>query len=231
MATIIALAREAIGRFIPVRVTPSRGDPLATWLIARAGGLRHAELVPRALGGVRGGPVPARCPGTAGRDGGGAAPTSCWVDTGQVPSGSAVRDPGPGWDRGDGSAAGSAGGDAGGRDQVAAPFQPAVRAGEDSSGGLGDPLAAGRAGRGRALVLSSSPKVPSKRPGTTLPPPPVQLQHRAPHVPRRPQKPEAAPRLPARDSQPAPRRPVNDRHAHPADPPHQPPRRVNGRDR
>jgi hypothetical protein len=75
------------------------------------------------------------------------------VDTGQVPAGSAVRYLSPGWDWGDGPAARCAGGDAGGRDEVAVAFQPAVRAAKHSSGGLGDPPVAGRAGGGRAPLV------------------------------------------------------------------------------
>jgi hypothetical protein len=74
------------------------------------------------------------------------------VHTGKVRAGSAVRDPRAlgGW--GDGGAA-VAGGDVGGRDQVAVPVVPAVRAAEVAPSGLGDPAGAGGAGGGGAPLV------------------------------------------------------------------------------
>jgi hypothetical protein len=71
--------------------------------------------------------------------------------TWQVRPGAAVRDSG----REDGrcGAAAGTGGDAGGREQVAVPGTSAVSAGHDPPGGLGDPLGAGRAGRGGAPLI------------------------------------------------------------------------------
>jgi hypothetical protein len=70
-----------------------------------------------------------------------------------VIAGSAVRDPRTvGW-CGDGSAA-VADGHVDGRDQVAVPVVPAVRAGEVPPGRLGDPPGAGGAGGGRAPLVN-----------------------------------------------------------------------------
>jgi hypothetical protein len=74
------------------------------------------------------------------------------VHTWQVRAGSAVRDPRAQWGRGDGAAA-VAGGDVGGRDQVAVPVVPAVRAAEVAPRGLGDPAGAGGAGGGGAPLV------------------------------------------------------------------------------
>jgi hypothetical protein len=76
--------------------------------------------------------------------------TSCRVHTWQVRPGPAMRDPRGG---GDGAAA-RAGGDVGGRDQVAVPGMPAVRAAEDPPGGFGYPSGAGGACRGRAPLVN-----------------------------------------------------------------------------
>jgi hypothetical protein len=57
------------------------------------------------------------------------------VHTGEVTSGSTVRDPRLLGEGGDGPAAGCAGGDAGSRDQVAVPGLPAARAVEVAPGG------------------------------------------------------------------------------------------------
>jgi hypothetical protein len=51
--------------------------------------------------------------------------------------------------------------------------------------------------------------VPSSRPGAALAPPPVHVQHAAPHVPGRAQQPEQPLPLGRRHAQPAPRRAVN----------------------
>ena len=81
---------------------------------------------------------------------------------------------------------------------VAAQHRPGTR---------GIQLAEGtRAGSGQfpAQLL-----VGGQRPVLPAPPPPVQLQHAAPHITRRPQQPEQTPPLPPRHPQPAPRRPVH----------------------
>jgi hypothetical protein len=78
------------------------------------------------------------------------------VHTGQVGSGATVRDPRPVRDGGDDAAAGSPGGDADGRDQVAVPALPAVRAGEVPAGGLGNPPGASGAGGGRAPLVDQA---------------------------------------------------------------------------
>jgi len=80
--------------------------------------------------------------------------TSCRVHTWQVRPGPAVRDP-PGHLGGDGAAT-RAGGDVGGRDQVAVPGLPAVRAAEDPPGGLGHPPGTRGAGRGGAPLINQS---------------------------------------------------------------------------
>src|SRR5437879_5866002 len=114
---------------------------------------------PRLLGERRphvrwGGPRPARRPSCGAVMG---APS--WVTpgpsgTGQVPSGSTVRDHhrehGPG---GDGSARGGALGDVGAADQVAVPAEPTMGAGEIPATGFGNPAPADRAGRGRAALI------------------------------------------------------------------------------
>src|SRR5207249_644421 len=75
--------------------------------------------------------------------------------TGEVPSGSTVRDhhreriPAVGGD----GAARSTPGDVGAADQVAVPMKTTMYAGEAAAGGFGDPSVAGRAGRGRAALI------------------------------------------------------------------------------
>jgi len=78
------------------------------------------------------------------------------VYTGKVRPRATVRDPRTCGGGGDGAAAGCPGGDAGGRDEVAVPAVPAMRAGEVPPGGLGDPPGAGRAGGGRAPLVDQS---------------------------------------------------------------------------
>jgi hypothetical protein len=75
------------------------------------------------------------------------------VHTGKVIAGSAVRDPRSSSGRGDDAAAAVAGGDVGGRDQVAVPVVPAVRAAEVAPSGLGYPAGAGGAGGGGAPLV------------------------------------------------------------------------------
>jgi hypothetical protein len=69
----------------------------------------------------------------------------------QVRPGSAVRDPRTRWG-GDGAAA-RPGGDVGGRDQIAVPGVPAVRAREYASDGFRHPPVARGAGRGRTPLI------------------------------------------------------------------------------
>lgn len=110
-----------------------------------------------------------RCLAGWGRAGAGQVPAGCgprWgpaprvtprgVHTGEMGSGATVRDPRPGWDGGNGAAARSPGGDAGGRDEVAVPCLPAVRAGEVPAGGLGYPPGAARAGGGRTPLVDQA---------------------------------------------------------------------------
>jgi hypothetical protein len=116
------------------------------------------------------------------------------VHTWQVRAGSAVRDPLTFSGRGDGAAA-VTGGDVGGRDQVAVPAVPTVRAAEVPPAGLRYPAGAGGAGGGGSplvhqpdghsgslgLVGQGADKVPDPPVAGALimPPARVQVQHAA----------------------------------------------------
>src|SRR4051794_36717594 len=87
--------------------------------------------------------------------------TPCWSGTGEVSSGSTVRDhhrkPIVGGD----GAARVAPGDVGAADQVAVPAKTTMHTREDAAGGFGTPPVAGRAGRGRAALIDEDEADPS----------------------------------------------------------------------
>jgi len=125
----------------------------------------------------------------------GAAPgvTPCRCHTGQVGTGATVRD--TGWYDGRCGAAARADGDAGSREQITVPPQPAVRAGEDPPGGLGNRPGTCWAGGGGAPLIDQphadpghlglvpqGPEEVADPPGAgalVVPPPRRQHQHTA----------------------------------------------------
>src|SRR5947208_3692985 len=147
------------------RAQASLGTPSARILVPRQiafapGGARLSD--PRVASDCLSGGGPRRARGPWG---GTVMVAPPWVTpglsgTGQVPSGSAVRDGYRQRAAGSWAARGGTAGDVRGTSKVAVPGETARPAGEDPAGGLGYPAAAGGAGGGRAPLVHQHPPDP-----------------------------------------------------------------------